>query len=95
MAISRRPRIKQLLSAGACLLLPMSLQGCTNLSSNHINPFVTRFAADGSSLNQQDIQVLNDFTFANKSVCAEEELLLLTTIIEMDFSVQEKDINLK
>ena len=27
-------------------------------------------------LNQQDIQVLNDFTFANKSVCAEEELLL-------------------
>ena len=27
-------------------------------------------------LDQQDIQVLNDFTFGNKSVCAEEELLL-------------------
>ena len=56
MAISRRQRIKQLLSAGACLLLPMSLQGCTNLSSSHINPFITRFVADGSSLNQQDVQ---------------------------------------
>ena len=64
MAISRRPRIKQLLSAGACLLLPMSLQGCTNLSRNHINPFVTRFAADGSSLNQQDIQKAYDQSLA-------------------------------
>jgi predicted P-loop ATPase len=27
-------------------------------------------------LDQQDISVLNDFTFGNKSVCAEEELLL-------------------
>ena len=60
MAISRRQRIKQLLSAGACLLLPMSLQGCTNLSSSHINPFITRFVADGSSLNQQDVQKAYD-----------------------------------
>ena len=60
MAISRRQRIKQLLWAGACLLLPISLQGCTNLSSSHINPFITRFVADGSSLNQQDVQKAYD-----------------------------------
>ena len=64
MAISRRLRIKQLISAGICLLLPISLQGCTNPSSNHINPFVTRFAADGSSLNQQDIQRAYDQSLA-------------------------------
>ena len=38
----------------------MSLQGCTNLSSSHINPFITRFVADGSSLNQQDVQKAYD-----------------------------------
>ena len=64
MAISRRLRIKQLISAGICLLLPISLQGCTNPSGNHINPFVTRFAADGSSLNQQDIQRAYDQSLA-------------------------------
>lgn len=34
----------------------MSLQGCTNLSITDINPFITRFAADESSLKRQDIQ---------------------------------------
>jgi hypothetical protein len=64
MAISPRLRIKQLLTAGVCLLLPMSVQGCTNLSSIHINPFIIRFAADGSSLKQQDIQRAYDQSLA-------------------------------
>lgn len=65
MAISRRLRIKQLISTGIVLLLPISLQGCTDQSGNHGNPFITRFAADGSSLNQQAIQRAYDQSLAN------------------------------
>lgn len=64
MAISRGLTIKQLISTVICLLLPISLQGCTNQSSNRINPFITRFAADGSSLNQQAIQRAYDQSLA-------------------------------
>jgi len=65
MAISRRMRIKQMLSAGICLLLPISLQGCTKPSGNDINPFVTRFGAGGSALSKQEIQTAYEQSLAN------------------------------
>jgi hypothetical protein len=60
MAISRGLTIKQLISTVICLLLPISLQGCTNRSSNGINPFINKFAED-----QQAIQRTYDQSLAN------------------------------
>jgi len=41
------------------------MQGCTDRFGIHDNPFITRFAADGSSLNQQAIQRAYDQSLAN------------------------------
>jgi hypothetical protein len=60
MAISRGLTIKQLISTIICLLLPISLQGCTNRSSIRINPFINNFAED-----QQAIQRAYDQSLAS------------------------------
>jgi hypothetical protein len=65
MVITSRRKTKQLLSAVICLLLPVSLQGCTKSSSNDINPFVTRYAAGDSASSKQQIQTSYDQSLAN------------------------------